>query len=197
MRMLLHRRWRTTRPADRGGFTVLEVTISAAVLVVGVLGMVSAVAASLKLVEANRETMVAHQAARALAEQMQNGTFSQIFANYNSLGSDDPGGAGRGHGASFDVPGLRLSDEDRAAAQHAGRSTSVGAVEFPTNGAGALSESVTDAALWMPSDLNGDGAITAGAMPGSYLVLPVRIRVTWSGVAGPRTVTFQTLLVNR
>ncbi len=188
---------RRARRASRSGFTVLEVTIAAAVLVIGVLGMVSSVAASLKLVEANREMMVAHQAARALAEQMQNGTFAQVFANYNSITTDDPGGAGRGHGATFDVEGLRLSDDERAEAQHAGRSTSVGSIEFPTLASGVLSESVTDAALGMPRDLNGDGVITTGAMPGSYLVLPVRIRVRWSGPSGPRSMTFQSLLVNR
>ncbi|MBK7877603.1 MAG: hypothetical protein IPJ77_18090 [Planctomycetes bacterium] len=182
--------------ASRAGFTVLEVTISATVLVVGVLGMVTSVAASLKLVEANREMMVAHQAARALAEQMQNGNFSQVFAEYNTVTSDDPAGAGRGHGATFDVPGLRTTSEDCEEAQRAGGTASVGAIEFPTQGT-ALSESVVDAALGMPRDLNGDGVITSGAMPGSYLVLPVRIRLRWSGTAGTRTMTFQTLLVNR
>ncbi|MBI5364976.1 MAG: hypothetical protein HZA53_17495 [Planctomycetes bacterium] len=173
---------------------MVEITVAASVLVIGALGMVTSVAASLRLVDANRESMVAHQAARGLAEQMQNLTFAQVFATYNANAADDPGGAGRAPGATFDVGGLRVPTAHGGGVAAA---TRVGAIEFPTLASGVLSESVVDARLGMPRDLNGDGVITNGAMPGSYLLLPVRIRLRWQGAGGTHTMTVETLLVNR
>lgn len=198
------RKNRSARRRRRAGFTVLEVTIAAGVLVVGVLGMVASLAASLRLIEVNRETMVAYQAARGLAEEMQNGTFSQTFANYNGDPTDDPGGAGTSQGASFDIEGLRpacttgSTRGTTTTTTSSSSSTSSGSIEFPVPaGDTRISESMVDRELGMPRDLNGDGVITDGPMTGSYVVLPVRIRVRWEGAGGARSIAFHTLLMNR
>lgn len=174
---------------------MLEVTIAAVVLVIGMLALITSITASLRLVETNRETALAHQAARSLAERMQNLTFSQIFATYNASTADDPGGAGTAPGAAFDVPGLRVPIGRGHG--HAAAIARVGSVQFPTLATGQLSEDRVDADLGMPRDLNGDGVVTAGAMPGNYLVLPVRIRIQWQGAGGFRSVVLHSLLINR
>lgn len=181
-----------SRSRRRAGFTVLEVTISAAVLVIGVLGMVGSIAASLKLVGTNKETVIAHQAARGLVERMQNVTFAQVFATYNGNAADDPSGANTAPGSRFDIEGLAPQPVA------AGQTARAGTISFPTiAGTNTLSESVVDAELGMPRDLNGDGVITAGAMPGSYLILPVRIQVRWRSAGGDRSMSFVALLMNR
>ena len=184
----------------RRGFTMVEVAVATGVMVVGVVGMAGAVAASVKLVDANRERIAAHQAARAILEQMQDGDFGDTFAEFNADPSDDPGGAGTGRGSSFDVPGLRVSEWARNHGQGGGAAVGAGAVggiEFPTLADGRLSESIDDPDLGMPRDLNGDGVISTGALTGGYLVLPVRIRVAWEGPTGPKSITLRTLMVNR
>lgn len=180
------------QPTPTAGFAVLEVMVAAAVLVIGVLGMLSSVVSGTRLVNANRETSLAHQAARAKCEEIQDVTFAQVFATFNTDKADDPGGAGTAPGANFSVAGLTpaLNDADGF----------VGQIQFPTvpNGAGvALCEKVVDAGMGMPRDLNGDGLVSAGAMPGTYLLLPVRIRVSWRGSAGTRSLTFEDLMIAR
>jgi hypothetical protein len=174
---------------------VLEVMIASVVLVVGILGMVGSLAASIKLVETNQETVLAHQAARGVAERMQNGNFAQVFATYNSNQADDPAGFGTAPGASFDVRGLRVPSGHGHAPVAGAR---VGSILFPViPGTSTLSESLVDRELGMPRDLNGDGVITPGAMPGTYLVLPVKITVRWEGAGGTRSLSFNNLLINR
>ena len=56
---------------------------------------------------------------------------------------------------------------------------------------------LVDPALGMPSDLNGDGVISAGTLGGGYLMLPVRVRVTWRGVGGSRELQLVSLLIQR
>ena len=163
------------------GFTVVEVTIMSTILVVGVLGMIAAVIAGMRLAAVNRETSAAHEAARAVIERMQSTAFSQIFATYDSDPANDPGGAGTAPGAKFAVAGLvaQKNDLDGLA----------GDVLFPTiqvGGVDRLSESVTDARWRMPADLNADGIVSAGAMPGTYMILPVRVHVQWRGAGGNR-----------
>jgi hypothetical protein len=74
-----------------------------------------------------------------------------------------------------------------------------GQVIFPTPDGfpGELRESTVDASLGMPRDLNGDGVMHAtNSYSTDYRVLPVRVRVTWTGTAGPGEVELRTLLGN-
>jgi hypothetical protein len=167
--------------------------ISASILVIGILSLLASVVASLRLVVVNREVAIAHQAARAMCERMQATNFAQIFATYNTDPADDPGGAGVAPGANFAVAGLRAQKGDPDGLP--------GQIEFPTvptGGTGvALCESVVDAGLGMPRDLSGDGGVSAGALVGSYMILPVRVRVRWRGIGGNNSLQITTLLISR
>jgi hypothetical protein len=162
------------------------VTIASAVLAIAVTSLMSLVVSSIQLGRVNRETALAHQAARRICEEIQVDAFAEIFARRNALAADDPGGAGTAPGAAFDVLGLqpRAGDPD-------GR---VGEILFPTIGA-ELREDLVDAGLGMPRDLDGDGGVDGADHAGDYVVLPVRVRVAWRGVTGERQIEAVTLLM--
>jgi hypothetical protein len=75
----------------------------------------------------------------------------------------------------------------------------VGEVIFPNGGNGAtfLAENEVDPALGLTRDLNGDGAIDALDHSGDYRLLPVRVRVAWSGATGDRQIELEALLCLR
>lgn len=172
---------------------MVEIMVSASILVIGVLSLVASVVASLHLVVVNREVALAHQAARGMCERMQDTNFAQIFATYDTDPADDPGGAGTAPGAGFAVVGLNAEKGDPDGLP--------GLIEFPTVSTGgtgvALSETFDDPGLGMPRDLSGDGLASAGALAGNYLILPVRVRVRWRGIGGNHSLQLTTLLIAR
>ena len=60
-----------------------------------------------------------------------------------------------------------------------------GEIIFPVAG-GELREDLVDAELGFPRDLDGDG-IDGQAHNGDYEILPILIRVRWTGQLGERT----------
>ena len=114
--------------------------------------------------------------------------YFEVFAAFNEDAADDPEGAGTAPGADFAVPGLSALSSDADGM--------VGKIIFPTI-AGELREDVTDAALGMPRDLNGDGVTDSADHSGDFVLVPVRIRLEWRGSAGPRDMEFHTLLADR
>lgn len=166
--------------------------MSALLLVVGILGLVSSIVTAQRLLISSREHSIAFEAARAMAEQLRDANITQAFALYNSNAADDPLGPGTAPGAAFDVPGLNAATAD---GDHR-----VGEIVFPTvnvGGATALSESVVDAQWNMPRDLNGDGIISPGAMAGPPVMLPARVKIRWRGINGDRTFAMDTVLLTR
>ena len=163
----------------RGGFTLLETIIAVAAMAVVFGAMTSTLVTSNVLVQSNQETAIAMDAAASTLAELRATAFATAFATFNRIPDDDPGGVGTAPGAAFDVPGLapQAGDPD-------GR---VGLVLFPGNGT-ELREDAVDAAIGMPRDLDGDGAIDALNHAGDYLVLPVRVRVEWTGRGGSREV---------
>ena len=174
----------------RAGFTLIEVVISSAVLVIGCLGLSAAITSSSRLMELNRERALAHEAARSQLEAIENATFGQAFARFNATAADDPAGV-TSPGRNFAVPGLNAVRGDADGLP--------GEIIFPTvGGLGTqLCETFADARFRMPGDLNGDGLAKAGAMTGSYSVLPVRVRVRWRGPTGNSTLELDTVLMDR
>jgi hypothetical protein len=181
---------RNKRPG-RSGFTVIEVIVSSAVLVIGCLGLASAVTSGARLMELNRERALAHEGARAELEVLENADFDQVFALFNASQADDPAGAGTAPGRDFAVAGLNARGNDADGLP--------GEVIFPTVGDNGLQldESYVDGRWGMPRDLSGDGIASAGALVGNYVVLPVRVRVRWRGPSGNSTLEIDTVLLDR
>jgi type II secretory pathway pseudopilin PulG len=167
------------------GLTLVELTVAITVMVIALCGTASTVVTTNALNRQSHESAVARKAAESAVEALRNTNFATVFARYNSATSDDPGGAGTAPGSTFAVEGLTPV---------AGAPGGVpGQIFFPSAGP-ALRENAVDATLGMPRDLTGDILIDAADHAADYRVLPVRVRVSWTGKSGPRAVEIQTLL---
>jgi type II secretory pathway pseudopilin PulG len=179
-------------PGPRSAFSLLEITLALAFLSIAGGAVMSAIVSSMMTGRVNRETALAHEAVRAHMERLQARPFREIFAAFNTDPADDPGGAGTAPGANFTVPGLgaRLDDADGLP----------GRIELPASsgpgGTQLLREDLADASFGMPRDLDLDLHLDALDHAADYEVLPVRVRIEWRGVSGPRAVEAQTLFVN-
>jgi prepilin-type N-terminal cleavage/methylation domain-containing protein len=176
-----------TAAKTRAGFTVVEVLITLAILLVALRITVQTLASVNQLSPTNRETSIATQAAQNVLEELRAAPFETLFARYNDVPDDDPGVAGTAPGASFDVAGLQpiAGDPD-------GR---VGRIEFPAI-AGELREDMDLRDLGMPRDLNGDGVQDAFDHASDYSIIPVRVWIEWAGRSGNRTVQMCTALIS-
>lgn len=158
----------------RSGFTMIELAIAMAILMIG---LVSASAATMRmhhLRKQNRERIVAQNAARSIAER--------VHAQSYGLSSDPSNWAENlcavfsfngVIGDSFPVKLLTPSDSEKAMP---------GTIQIVTD------ESVTDedlgVELGMPRDLNGDGDETDTDVSSDARLLPVIIRIEWRGQGG-------------
>ena len=171
------------RRKRRSGLTLLELAMSIAVMVVGVSALASTVVTGSALNQVSHETETARKAIETQIDAMRSTAFAQVFATYNGVGGDDPGGANTAPGQYFAVAGLTpLAGAPGGVA---------GRIIFPSTGP-ELRESAVDTTIGMPRDLNLDGAVDALDHAGDYMILPVRVRVQWMGASGPRTVELQT-----
>lgn len=146
-------------------------------LALGLLALAAAIGSGMGTVAVNREEDVAAHAAREELERLQDPaglSFEQIFLAYNADPDDDPVGIDA-PGPSFAVSGIRD-----------GR----GEVLFPVAD-GELREDVAG------RDLNGDTEIDEENHAADYVLLPVTVRILWTGTAGPRSVEFSTVLAHR
>ena len=179
------------RCGGRSGITLLEVMVALTVLVIGLVASMQAMVALERAQERTREVGRATQYARQLIERIQAEAFAEAFRRYNGDPTDDPGGAGTAPGCNFAVPGLtaRANDPDGLP----------GEVIFPTPPGlpGNLRESIVDTKCGMPRDLNGDGVIDSVTnCSTTYKILPVRVRVRWTGAAGPAEIELHSMLGN-
>jgi prepilin-type N-terminal cleavage/methylation domain-containing protein len=188
------KRFKHSSPAatGRSGLTLIELAVAITILLVGVLGFAQALVSLEKAQSRTREAGRAMQAARGMIERIQAEAFPEAFRRYNADTADDPGGAGTAPGCNFAVEGLSAQPDDADGLP--------GEVIFPTTPGfpSHLRENVVDASLGMPRDLNGDGTIdlTATSYATTYVVLPVRVRVSWIGTAGRAEVELRTVLGN-
>ena len=181
---------RVRTPVSRGcrGLTLIEITITLAIIVSVMLGFCQALLGSMNASRANRETAVATDAARQMIETLQAADFEALFATNNSVAGDDPEGL-PARLAAFEVPGLnpRQNDAD-------GLCGEILLPEITEGGVSELREDLEDRALTMPRDLNGDGLIDSLDHSGDYAILPVVIRIDWRGPTGPSRVQFKTII---
>ena len=118
--------------------------------------------------------------------------FREVFACYNADPGDDLGLTIAARGPNFTVVGLDVQTGDPDGF--------CGRVLFPSvapGGAEELREDFVDAGLNMPRDLNGDGMVDALDHGDDYVLLPVRVRVEWRGISGPRQIELETMLSAR
>lgn len=186
----LARRTRRTRSrGGRSGFSLIELLVATTVLVLGMLGAIGTLTTVNKLGQSNRESIFAYQAARSMVESLQAEAFEDVYERFNADPADDPDGAATAPGMDFDVPGLtpQAGDVDGLA----------GRVLFPVSPGSVLREDLADASFGMPRDLNGDGVVDADDHTFDRIVLPVRVRVEWTGRSGDRFVEFTSILGRR
>lgn len=176
----------------RGGFSIVEVMVAAALLAIAISGISGSMLSALALNNVNRDTSIAQQAARRVIEQAHGVQFDQIFFAFNSVAGDT---VGIEFGPNFAVPGLEPIQGDPDGF--------VGQVMFPTvapvgGGPEDLREDVNDPALGMPRDLDlSGGAPDALPHQNDYRLLPMRVRLQWQGVAGPRQLDLETMFSAR
>ncbi len=176
------------RCLKRRGLTLVEITVTLAILAMVMLAFSQALLGSMVATRTSRETAVATEAARQMIGILQASDFDTLFAANNSVEGDDPAGLPT-RLAAFDVPGLnlRIGDLDGLCGQ-------ILLPESVAGGASELREDIQDLALDMPRDLNGDGLIDAQDHAEDYAILPVVVRVDWRSASGPARVQFKTIL---
>ena len=171
-----------TRPHSSPGFTFIELAVVMTILLSALLIFSSTVSSVAKTRSVNRETSLAVAAARNLLETLRSEDFATVYRLYNADPSDDPDGPGTAPGHRFAVAGLDDAPDSPDGLE--------GEVVFPTafdaGGALQLREDVEYRALGMPRDLSGDGQVDDQDHSATYFVLPVQVRLRWTGATGVR-----------
>jgi prepilin-type N-terminal cleavage/methylation domain-containing protein len=165
----------------RAGFTFIELSIVLVILLSALLVFSSTVSGMAKQRTSNKETHLAVEAAQNRMETLRATAFDAVYALYNRNPKDDPDGEGSAPGARFDVPGLDPLPEALD-----GFEGEVVFPEFEDVDGFELREDVVNAPLGLPRDLSGDNRVDGEDHSGSYLLLPVEVRVRWRSPNGPR-----------
>lgn len=179
-------------PRARRGMTLIEVMLAVSVMSIALTSFVVGILSSSVATDTSHEATIAQEAARQAVETLQAADFLEVFALYNSDPADDPDGAGTAPGCDFVVPGLQAlpGDADGLAGQ----------ILFPTadkgGGALALREDLVSTVFGTPRDLSGDGVVDGDDHSDDYQLLPVWVRVQWTGKSGPGSYETRTLLAN-
>ena len=192
------------------GFTMVEMVIAMMILVVAITGLLATIIPATQLIMVNRETTIAMGAAMGMIEYMSDpDIFSDLFALYNRNPTDDPDvgyAEGGAPGQHFVVPVLNPVEGDPDGM--------VGAIYFPTFcttpgdvETEQLLENKLDAEytgygidtmLGLPRDLGPPVGLDADLNHAEdYYLLPVIIRLEWTGVAGERDLMMYTLIAER
>ena len=168
---------------------MVDIAVAVVILVFAVGSLSSAVVASLEVARTNEETSLANARARRMAEELRSLPFREVFARFNQVPDDDPEGPGTAEGPGFDVRELTPTRDDPDGL--------VGEIRFPVFSPAAgvveLREDLVDADMGMPRDLNLDGDAEDDASL-DYRILPVTVRLSWTGISGPRAVEYHLLL---
>ena len=111
---MLQRRTLPIGTSRTRGMTLLEVTISIAVMTIAMAMFSSVITTTTRIGTEKRLASVASHAARSQLERLRCQPFAQVWRLYNESGADDPAGLGTGPGPHFEVPGLepRPGDAD-------------------------------------------------------------------------------------
>jgi type II secretory pathway pseudopilin PulG len=175
--------------ARRAGFTFVELAIGLTILLVALLIFSSSVTGVAKQRSVNRETALAVQAAKNQIETLRSEDFALVYARYNADPADDPAGAGTAPGHRFVVAGL----DDAPDGGGFDGEILFPSAEDPLAG-WQLREDLDLPALGLPRDLSGDSVVDDQDHSDAYFLLPVIVRVRWSGPNGVRQYDLTTQL---
>jgi prepilin-type N-terminal cleavage/methylation domain-containing protein len=166
------------RPEEgQRGWTLIEIVISTAILLVVLVGFSYGLVSSTSLGKATREQGTAREAARGRLEEMRATAFEEVLARYAT---------GTAPGPDFDVLGLAPRPDDPDG--------HVGKIVFPLSDEGELREDLELPRLGMPHDLTGDGEWDELDHAADYRILPVLVRLEWQGASGGASFEMLTLL---
>ena len=149
--------------SQRGGFTLLEVTVSMAVLSVAFLALAQGLERTSRVRSTEREAVVAFQVAEHVMAEVEGTPFDQLWRRYNDDPSDDPASEAAAPGSVRALEDLTVAGEELSVPLGLLEQGTV-TVRLPMVGSGAtaiLSELAQDEPLGCPRDLNGDGQIDA------------------------------------
>ena len=161
------------RRSGEAGISLIETLVVLGSVTITILGILTAHVTAAQLNRTNHETTLASEAIRSRMETIAASTPDTVIAAY---------GSGTAPGPTFTLATL--------GANSAGQR---GTVEMPLSG-GILRENVTNSALGMPKDLNGDGVIDSLDHTADWKILPVLVRLRWNGVNGDREMRLATVL---
>lgn len=179
--------------APRSGVTLVEIAVAMLVFAVASGVMLQTMAAGHGLRGTAQEEWLATSAAQNVLERIRNEAFRDVVRLYDANPFNDPGGAGTAPGATFDVPGLDPTpgDEDGFVGEVVLPVVNVGTEVAPS---WQVREDQGEGLLGLPRDLSGDAVIDASDHAEDYAILPVMVRVRWTGRHGRRELRFFTSL---
>ncbi len=172
--------------APQAGFSSIEVLIAMSVLVIAMLAGVTTLTSTSVLSQASDETSQAVFATQGAMEALKAAEFESVIQRFNDDPSDDPAGPGTAPGAHFAVAGLSPQEGDPEGM--------VGRIMLPLDSAGRLIENQDLPEFGLPRDLNGDGSIDGSDHRTDCILLPVLVRIEWTGRSGARSIEFGTIL---
>jgi len=175
-----------TPHASRSGFSLVDVCLSMALLVIGLGVLIGSTFSAMKLDQVNASTALASQALRGLCEELQAMPIDEVLDSYVLQDNEDE----RLRAAKL----ARLTPRDPALASRAGQKP-VARARFPLGEDGrTLREDLELPALGLPRDLDGDGAIDGADKRASFRILPVVLELDWEGPSGPQHLSVATVL---
>ncbi len=135
----------------------------------------------------NRETSACELALRDALERLHEMPLRDVFPSFNQDPGDDPLGPGTAPGPNFAVPDLEVRPLDADGM--------VGRFEFnELTGVPGLREDIADAGFGTPRDLNADLGIDGLDHAADCVLVPVRVRLEWTGATGDRSLVVHHLL---
>lgn len=174
------------RSPSRAGFSLVDVCLSMALLVIALGVLIGSTFRALELDQHNASLALANQALRGLCEEMQAMPIDEVLDSY-ALCEDEQDDRRAAKLARLTVHDRQLAD--RQGVQPVARA------RFPLDPRGAeLREDLDAPELGLPRDLDGDGAIDGADHRGDFRILPVLLELDWDGPSGPQSLRMATVL---
>lgn len=168
-----------------GGMMLLELVMALSIFVVMATAMMVCLSHAAGSDTDAREKIKARAAASRVLDEIRDyasTSYANTYAYYNADPYDDPDGCYTAHGNLIALTG-----------QESPNGTATVRIEFPEQD-GHMWEDIEDSDWLMPRDLDGSGGIETSPVEENYILLPVRVVVSWEGTRGKMTYSLVTLI---